>query len=657
VPAESADSYKNRDICKTYKEIVASTSTNIQFADEAVKVACVKNWDTDDDSELSFAEAMAVTDMESAFSQEKAITNFDEIRFFRNLMTIGKETFLNCSGLTAITIPKSVTAIDGSAFAGCSALTAIKVADGNTVYDSRNNCNAIITTADNMLVAGCKNTVIPADVTAIGEYAFSGCSNLTMVKLPNTISSIGAYAFNGCSKLKIVYCFAEEVPETGSNVFDGMPIDAATLYVPNADSYKAATPWKDFKAFVDLTSPIQFADANTKSLCVGKWDTDADGELSFGEAAAVKDIGSVFKSTSITTFDELQYFTGLTAIGSSAFNGSRLTSVIIPEGVTSIGLLAFSGGNPLSSVTIPSTMISIVDMAFYYCEKLKKVYSYAETPPSANGAFTNASIGTATLYVPEGSIEAYKAVEPWNQFGDIAAIGSEAQPIIIEPIDEETTVSPSDEAEPGKVVVTDEGVAISLGDNDVVDKENGFVKVTTAMTPDEVKDLLKQQTPEEPDFYEQFKGIYSQQSAGRGYIKIECETMGNFQLTVMQGTEKVSSYTQATKGFIKIKYDFVNDEWVFIFPTVTAAARAKMGREPAEDGLKIYSITFVPSDIQAGDANNDGTVDAKDIVEVVKYIMGTPSDAFEEDGGDANEDGEVNAADIVTIVNEIMKAE
>ena len=88
---------------------------------------------------------------------------------------------------------------------------------------------------------------------------------------------------------------------------------------------------------------INFADANVKALCVANWDTDNDGELSFYEAATVKDLGTVFQyRVDIKQFQELQYFTGLTSIGENAFyNCSGLTSITIPEGVTSIGGYAF----------------------------------------------------------------------------------------------------------------------------------------------------------------------------------------------------------------------------------------------------------------------------------------------------------------------------
>ena len=88
---------------------------------------------------------------------------------------IGDNTFIFCTGVTSITIPNSITKIGNQAFMGCSGVTSITVSPNNTAYDSRNNCNAIIETATNTLILGCKHTIIPNTVTTIGNYAFSDC--------------------------------------------------------------------------------------------------------------------------------------------------------------------------------------------------------------------------------------------------------------------------------------------------------------------------------------------------------------------------------------------------------------------------------------------------------------------------------------------------
>ena len=110
-----------------------------------------------------------------------------------SVISIGGNAFSGCSGLTSVTIPNSVTSIGEGAFSDCSGLTEIKVTNGNSVYGSRNDCNAIIETSSNTLIAGCKNTIIPNSVTSIGSSAFRGCSGLYSVTIPNSVTRIGEY--------------------------------------------------------------------------------------------------------------------------------------------------------------------------------------------------------------------------------------------------------------------------------------------------------------------------------------------------------------------------------------------------------------------------------------------------------------------------------
>jgi len=214
------------------------------------------------------------------------------IRIPNSVATIGREAFDGCEKLTSMTIPSSVKKIGERAI--CRTLDTIKVDAGNPVYDSRGNCNAIIETATNRLITGCRNTVIPDGVTSIGEsaffrcdslmsitipesvtligehafhgcgissiiipskvdsigdYVFNRCSKLSSVTLPAGISSIGSGAFMNCDSLKEVYCLAEKAPLIVPRVFEKTPIENATLYVPEAsiDAYKSDVIWGKFK--------------------------------------------------------------------------------------------------------------------------------------------------------------------------------------------------------------------------------------------------------------------------------------------------------------------------------------------------------------------------------------------------------------------------
>ena len=198
-------------------------------------------------------------------------TELSSVTIPNSVTSIGYDAFCFCRYITSLTIPASVTSIGESAFAGCERLTSITVESGNPVYDSRNNCNAIIRTSDNQLITGCKNTVIPYGVTSIGNNAFNECYLASMI-IPNSVTSIGMYVFYSCfyltsitipnSVTSIDYCaFASCGRLTSVKVgwttplsidqevfFDGFDYAAATLYVPSGtrDAYLAAPYWQDF---------------------------------------------------------------------------------------------------------------------------------------------------------------------------------------------------------------------------------------------------------------------------------------------------------------------------------------------------------------------------------------------------------------------------
>lgn len=133
---------------------------------------------------------------------------------------IGNCAFYYCTSLTSVTIPASVTTIGDEAFSCCSNIATMTVEAGNKVYDSRNSCNAIIKKETNTLIAGCKNTIIPDDVTRIGNFAFEGCTSLTTITIPASVTSIGDFAFYDCTGLTTVTIPAS-VTNIGNYAFGG----------------------------------------------------------------------------------------------------------------------------------------------------------------------------------------------------------------------------------------------------------------------------------------------------------------------------------------------------------------------------------------------------------------------------------------------------
>ena len=145
-------------------------------------------------------------------------TSLTSVTFPESLTSIGGSAFSGCMGLTSITIPKNVTTVYGSTFRGCTNMESIVVENGNTVYDSRENCNAIIETATNTLLRACYSTVFPAGVTSIGANAFSGLADLTSFSIPESVTSIGSWAFSDCTGLTSI-TIPKSVTSIGSGAF------------------------------------------------------------------------------------------------------------------------------------------------------------------------------------------------------------------------------------------------------------------------------------------------------------------------------------------------------------------------------------------------------------------------------------------------------
>ena len=295
-----------------------------------------------------------------------------------SVVTIGENAFSSCT-IESVYIPASITSIHHTSFYDCEFLSEITVSESNPVYDSRNNCNAIIETSTNKLIAGSKITVIPNTVTSIDNQAFSyryrsGSYNIT---IPELVTSIGYDAFLGGYAIESVTVLAEVPPTLGNNAFCNVPKDIP-VYVPcgTRSAYQAAEGWSEFTNYQTAGDcPIIFADANVKAICVANWDTNGDGELSYAEAAAVTNLGDVFKfNTTILSFDELQYFTGLTEISSFTFYScNNLASIVIPENVTSIGSHAFYDCYSLTDIEIPEAVASIGYEAFGSCKMLEQI--------------------------------------------------------------------------------------------------------------------------------------------------------------------------------------------------------------------------------------------------------------------------------------------
>ena len=355
-------------------------------------------------------------------------SNLTDIIIPDSVTKIERNVFHGCSSLTSITIPDSVIKIGGMLFHGCSSLTSIEVASGNTIYDSRENCNAIIETKTNTLIAGCKNTKIPNSVTGIGAYAFI-CSGLTSITIPASVTKIGDGVFQGCSNLKSII-ISEGVTEIGSEAFVSCS-NLTSITIP-ASVTKIGT-WNNLFQSCNSLTHIEIAGGNTvydsrencNAIIETKTNTLISGCKNTTIPSSVTKIGqgaffycggltSIVIPAGVTEIGDATFWgcknltsvslpNSLIKIGGDAFRECEsLTSITIPKGVTEIGYCAFNSCSSLASVTIPESVTKIGDFAFAYCDNLKTIYgitgSYAETYAKENG-YTFKAIEKPVTYV------------------------------------------------------------------------------------------------------------------------------------------------------------------------------------------------------------------------------------------------------------------
>lgn len=156
---------------------------------------------------------------------------------------IGEYTFYNCTSLTNVNIPSSVTEIRNSVFKGCTSLTSVNIPSSVTeiLRGAFEGCSSLA------------SVNIPSSMTKIEEKSFHGCSSLTSINIPSSVTWIEEYAFYGCKGLKSIYVYAEKVPSVSSSTFGGCDLKNCTLYVPNGtyDAYNRS-PFGDFENIVEF---------------------------------------------------------------------------------------------------------------------------------------------------------------------------------------------------------------------------------------------------------------------------------------------------------------------------------------------------------------------------------------------------------------------
>ena len=334
---------------------------------------------------------------DTAFSGCSGLTS---VTIGNSVTSIGNKAFYGCRGLTSVTIPNSVTSIGNVAFWGCSGLTSVTIPNS-------------VTSIGNSAFYGCSgltSVTIPNSVTSIGEFAFYACSGLTSVTIPNSVTTIGESAFSACSSLNsinvasgnthyssidgVLYNYVQDtliecpgaktsvtipnsVTSIGNEAFYGCR-GLTSVTIPNSVTSigYSAFSWCSSLTSVTIPNSVTSIRNSAFSACSGLTSINVasgnthysliDGVLyNYVQDTLIQCPGA---KTSVTIPNSV------TSIRNWAFYGCRgLTSVTIPNSVTSIGERAFYGCRGLTSVTIPNSVTSIGERAFYGCRGLTSV--------------------------------------------------------------------------------------------------------------------------------------------------------------------------------------------------------------------------------------------------------------------------------------------
>ena len=314
------------------------------------------------------------------------------------LESIGSRAFYNCASLTAIDIPSSVTSIGEEAFRSCTSLKDVTLPNGLESIGSYafNSCTSLtaieipssITSIAENTFGGCtslKDVTLLDGLESIGSYAFRDCTSLTAIEIPSSITSIGTSAFNGCTSLAAVT----------------LPEGLQSIGVAAFRNCSALTSI-DIPASVTSIGKSTFDGCTSLAAATLPEGLQSIGEYAFQNCSALTSIkipGTV-KTVGMCSFQDcsglasLELAEGVQKLGSSAFRDcSALTQVTLPASLTEVGIRVFGGHGPSIVFT-----------------------SLATTPPDHNGGYPLGEVDGVTLYVPQGSLEAYESAFGWRDY-------------------------------------------------------------------------------------------------------------------------------------------------------------------------------------------------------------------------------------------------
>jgi hypothetical protein len=336
---------------------------------------------------------------------------------------IGGEAFSECTGLTSLELPSGLTMIVDGAFSGCSSLTSVSLPSGLPQIPYRT-------------FAGCyslKSVQLPSDVKTIGNEAFRECTGLTSLELPSGLTKIEDGAFSGCSNINSIYAYMPDPPlfDGDAKVFPTCFNENCTLYVPKKSytAYIVAPGWGDFKTIAKFNPDLirdwvtkNVAQAGTLSTVIGE-DKENITKLKLTGNLNDTDVQYLEEMIREAALQELNLKDALLyTINVCRFSDCKsLTSLVLPDVLQRIEKAAFSNCTGLTTISLPAGL-EYMYAAFDGNIGLTSIYANMPTPLQDAYSFDGLDKSNCYLYVPKGSLDAYRQDWEWGSFPYIAGL-------------------------------------------------------------------------------------------------------------------------------------------------------------------------------------------------------------------------------------------